>query len=720
MIKTTIALAVSSVLLLAGCNSQHAAPQNSQDRQQIAASNTLDNPLLRKSSLQYQAPEFNLIHDGDIKPAFKQGITENLAEIEQIIAQKDVTFANTIVALEKSGETLSRVSSYFWNISLTDSNPERRALQQELAPLSTQHNDNIYLNKALFKRVEQIHNNRDNLNLDAGSKRLVEVYYKRFIRAGAKLTAAQQTKIRALNKEHSQLTTQFGQNLLQETSNIAVTVDNKRELKGLTDTQIDSMAAAAKQAGKNGKYLISITNTTRQPILAHIENRSLRERIWRASAERAQSGETNNMPIIKRLAEIRAQRANLLGFDSWAAYGLSAQMAQTPETVFSMFSGMTDALMTNVELETQAIKAKMAEKGDEFELQPWDWAFYAELVRQDKYALDENTVKSYFEFNRVLEDGLFFTMKELYGVEFKHRPDLPVYHPDVKAYELFDHDGTSLAIFYADYFARPGKRGGAWMSSFVDQTHLLAQKPVVVNVMNIAKAPEGQPTLLSYGEVTTMFHELGHGIHGMFSDVKYPSLAGTSVSTDFVEFPSTFEEDWAIHPKVISNYAKHYKTNAAIPTGLLDKIVRSRSFNQGFDTLEYVAAAIVDMEWHSLSPTDKVENAEQFEQDTLKKHGLYVPYIQPRYKSAFFSHSMGGGYSASYYAYMWSEILAADAYAYVQSQGGLDRKIGDHYRKNILEVGNSRPLMDSYKAFRGQAPTTDALLTRRGLQTTNL
>ncbi|KZN59891.1 hypothetical protein N473_02945 [Pseudoalteromonas luteoviolacea CPMOR-1] len=713
MIKKTIALAVSSVILLGACNSQNATQLMTNT--QATAQKTAQNPLMSPSALQYQAPDFTVIKDEHIAPAFELGFTQQLQEVDDIIAQNTVTFENTIVALEKSGAQLSRASAYFSNVSGTDSNPTRRALAQKFSPLMAQHFDNIYLNDKLFARVQEIHDKRTTLNLDPESVRLIEVYYRRFVRAGAKLNESQKTQIRALNKEHSQLTTQFSQNLLQETQNIAVVVEDKAQLKGLTDAQIDVMATAAEKAGHKGKYLISITNTTRQPILAQLENRDLRERVWLASANRAQTGKTNNTEIVSRLAQIRATRAQILGFDSWADYGLSDQMAQNPQAVFDMFSGMTEQLMKNAAQETQAIQDKITQNGESFKVQPWDWAFYAEQVRQDKFALNESSVRPYFEFNRVLEDGVFFTMKELYGIEFKLRPDLPVYHPEVKAYEVFDHDGKSLAIFYADYFARQGKSGGAWMNSFVDQSHLLEQKPVVVNVMNIAKAPEGQPTLLSYGEVTTIFHELGHGIHGMLSDVNYPSLSGTSVSRDFVEFPSTFEEDWAIHPKVIANYAKHYKTNEPIPPALLDKLVRSRSFNQGFDTLEYVAAALVDMEWHSLKPEEKVTDLEAFEQKVLKKHGLYVPHIQPRYKSAYFSHSMGGGYSAGYYAYMWSEILAADAFAYVQSQGGLNRKIGDHYRKNILEVGNSRPLMESYKAFRGQAPTTDALLKRRGL-----
>jgi peptidyl-dipeptidase Dcp len=485
---------------------------------------------------------------------------------------------------------------------------------------------------------------------------------------------------------------------------------------GLTESDITSAANDAKAAGHDGKYLINITNTTRQPVLASLENRELRQRIWEASANRGLSGENETASLVSRLAQLRAERATLLGYENWASYRLAPQMAKTPEAVYSMFGSMVPAVVANTEKEAADIQTMITKTGGDFELAPWDWEFYAEKVRQEKYALDANSVRPYFEFNRVLEDGVFYTLKKLYGVTLKPRPDLPVYHPDVKAYEMFDADGSSMAIFYADYFAREGKRGGAWMSSFVGQSFLEGTKPVVVNVMNIKKAPEGQPTFVSYNEVTTMFHEMGHGTHGMFSKVTYPSLAGTSVSRDFVEFPSTFEEDWAAHPKVLANYAKHYETGQPIPDELLQKLLKSGSFNQGFDTLEYMAAALVDMEWHSLSPDAPLQDVATFEANALKKHGLNISAVPPRYKSTYFAHAFPGGYSASYYACMWSEILAADAFAYVQTQGGLNREIGMKYRKTIREVGNSIAPMEAYKNFRGQEPTTEGLLNRRGLK----
>uniref|UniRef100_A0A486XIN8 Dipeptidyl carboxypeptidase Dcp n=1 Tax=Rheinheimera sp. BAL341 TaxID=1708203 RepID=A0A486XIN8_9GAMM len=722
MRKTLIATTVAAAMALSAC-SDNSAPQQTAGQQSVAeasatAEASLTNPLMSKSTLQYEAPNFAEINDEHFLPAFEEGMKQHMAEVLAIANNPEpATFDNTLVALEKSGELLTRTSRVFYNLAGSDSNPERRKIQSELAPKMAAHSDNINLNPQLFARIKSLYNQRNELQLDSEAVRLIEVYYERFVRAGAELTEEQKTAIRALNEEHSKLTTQFSQNLLAETKNIAVIVDTKAELDGMSDAQITAAANAAKDAGHEGKFLLSITNTTRQPALTQLSNRELRQRVWEASANRAQSGETDNRPLVARLAQLRAERAKLLGYDNWASYGLEAQMAKTPQAVFDMLGSMVPAVVANTKLEAEAIQQMIKQKGGDFELQPWDWEYYAEFVRQAKYDLDENEVKQYFEFNRVLQDGVFYTMKRLYGVTFKARPDLPTYHPDVDAYELFDADGSSLAIFYADYFAREGKRGGAWMSAFVGQSHLLGNKPVVVNVMNIPKAPEGEPTLVSYDHVTTMFHELGHGLHGMFSDVKYPTLAGTSVSRDFVEFPSTFEEDWAANPEVIANYAKHYKTGEPIPAELLQKVMKSRSFNQGFDTLEYMSAALLDMEWHSLSADEPLQDVNAFEAAALKKHGVDLAAVPPRYKSTFFSHSMGGGYSAGYYAYMWSEILAADAFAYVQSQGGLTLENGQNYRKNILSVGNSRPPMESYKAFRGQEPTTDALLIRRGLKT---
>ncbi|EGN76254.1 Zn-dependent oligopeptidase [Idiomarina sp. A28L] len=721
MKKTILASLIGASLAITGCSEQ--VPSQTTETASVnesaaaSAEMAVENPFFQASTLQYQAPDFRVINDDHFLPAFERGMQEHMAEVEAIANNPEApTFENTIIVMERSGELLTRVSRVFYNLTGTDSNEQRREIQSELAPKNAAHSDNINLNAELFERIKTIYEQRESLGLNSEQQRLVEVYHQRFVRAGALLTESQKDEIRALNEEHSNLTNQFAQNLLAETRNIAVVVDDVEELDGLSPAQIRSAANAAADRDMEGKYLLSITNTTRQPILTSLNNRELRQRVWEASANRAQSGEFDNTGISARLAQIRAQRAALLGYDSWADYNLEPQMAEKPEAVFEMLGSMLPAVVANTKAEQAAIQEMIEKKGGDFEVKPWDWEYYAEFVRQELYDLDESEVREYFEFNRVLHDGVFYLMNRFYGITFEPRPDLPTYHEDVEVYEVFDADGTSLAIFYADYFAREGKRGGAWMSSFVGQSHLLDTKPVVVNVMNIPKGPEGEPTLVSYDHVTTIFHELGHGIHGMFSNVTYPTLAGTSVSRDFVEFPSTFEEDWAAHPEVIANYAKHYETGEPIPEELLERVIRSRSFNQGFDTLEYISASLLDMEWHSLTADDELQDVNEFEAAALAKYGVDLEAVPPRYKTTFFSHSMGGGYSASYYAYMWSEILAADAFAYVQSQGGLTRENGNHYRRNILEVGNSRPTMESYIEFRGQEPTTDALLIRRGLK----
>ena len=713
MHKALLAVSIAAAFMATGCS---IANDTSATQTTVAQNVQMLNPLLTPSTLQYQAPDFSIIKDAHFQPALEQGIKEHYQQILNIANNNEApTFSNTIVAMETSGELLNRTSQVFYNLTGSNSNPTLLKIQGEMAPVMAAHSDNIHLNSALFSRVDSLYQQRDLLNLTAEEVRLIEVYHQRFVLAGAKLTDQQKAQIRLLNEEQSTLTNEFSQRLLALTKQNAVVVDSADELAGLSDSEIRAAKMDAEVQGHAGKYVINITNTTRQPVLAKLENRQLRERIWLASANRGLSGENETASLVSRLAQLRAERAKLLGFKSWADYQLAPQMAKTPEAVYSMFGSMVPAVVANTEKEAADIQAMITKTGGDFTLAPWDWEFYAEKVRQDKFDLDSETIKPYFEFDRVLQDGVFFTLEKLYGVTLKPRPDLPVYHEDVKAYEMFDVDGSSMAIFYADYFAREGKRGGAWMSSFVGQSTLLDTKPVVVNVMNIKKAPEGEPTFVSYDEVTTMFHEMGHGTHGMFSKVKYPSLAGTSVSRDFVEFPSTFEEDWAAHPEVLANYAKHYQTGEVIPEALLQKLLNSRSFNQGFDTLEYMAAALVDLEWHSLPADAPQQDVATFEAAALKKHGVDIAAVPPRYKSSFFAHSFPGGYSASYYAYMWSEILAADAFAYVQTQGGLNREIGMKYRKTIREVGNSVPPMEAYQSFRGQAPTTEALLKRRGL-----
>ncbi|QSX32789.1 M3 family metallopeptidase [Shewanella avicenniae] len=720
MRKTLIAVVLGQILLTTGCSKSEEATKTDTAaptvQTQAAAAVTQQNPLFSASALQYEAPDFNAIKIEHFQPALEAGIAEQMQEVLAIAEQADApTFANTIEALERSGALLSRASSVFYNLSSSNSNEEIRTIQREMAPKMAAHTDNINLNAKLFSRIDTLYQQREQLGLATEQIRLIEVYHQRFVLAGARLSDEQKVQIRALNEEESTLTNDFQQRLMKLSKSAAVLVADVAKLDGLSDTAIRNAAKDAADAGHEGQYLLNITNTTRQPVLAQLTDRDLRQQVWQASSSRGLTGDNETASLVARLAQLRAQKAQLLGFENWATYRLAPQMAKTPTAVFDMFGSMVPAVVKNTEKEAAAIQAMIKQTGADFELQPWDWAFYAEKVRKAQYDLDESSLKPYFEFNRVLQDGVFFTLNQLYGVTFKPRPDLPVYHPDVKAWEVFDADGSSMAIFYGDYYAREGKRGGAWMSSFVRQSELLNQKPVVVNVMNIQKAPDGEPTFVSYDQVTTMFHELGHGTHGMFSKVKYPSLSGTAVSRDFVEFPSTFEEDWAGHPDVLANYAKHYKTGEPLPADMLDKLLRSRSFNMGFDTLEYMSAALLDLEWHSLSADAPLQDVAKFEAAALAKHGVNLSAVPPRYRSTYFSHAFPGGYSASYYAYMWSEILAADAFAYVQTQGGLKREIGMKFRQAIREVGNSVPPMEAYENFRGQQPTTDGLLKRRGL-----
>jgi peptidyl-dipeptidase Dcp len=674
-----------------------------------------DNPLFTTSTLQYQAPDYAAIELAHFRPAFERGMQEQTAEIEAIAnADEPASFANTLVAMERSGELIERTGSIFFSLVGTVSTPELRTLQSELAPLLSAHGDSITLNAKLFARVEAVYQARDTLTGE--DKRLAEEVYARFVRAGAKLDEGAKAKIREINSELSKLTTDFSQNLLATTQDSAVVVEDVAELAGLSDADIAGLAAAATDAGMAGKYVINLLNTTRQPILSSLENRALRQRVWEASANR---GVADNGPALLRIVELRAAKAKLLGYPTWAAYVLEEQMAKTPAAVLKILDDLAPKAAAKAKAEAKqiqkAIKRDKSKVGGNFEVQPWDWAYYAEKVRAKQFDLDEAEIRAYFELESVLQNGVFFTMGKLYGIRFEERTDLPVYHPDVRTFEVFDEDGTSIGLFYADYYAREGKRGGAWMDAVVPQSKLLGRKPVIVNVLNVPKPAKGEPALLTFAEATTMFHEMGHGVHGLFSDVNYPTLAGTSVARDYVEFPSQFEEDWLIDPIVISNVAKHHKTGEPIPPALLEKLLASRKFNQGFDSLEYLGAALLDMEWHMIASGTQILDAQVFEDSALAKHGVKYTPVPPRYKSTFFAHTFAGGYSAGYYAYLWTEVLAADAFAFMGTQGGLTRANGDKFRALILSKGNTIDPMAQYVSYRGQEPTVDALLQRRGL-----
>ena len=678
-----------------------------------------DNPFAAPSPLAFHAPAFDRIRLEHYQPAFMVGMKQQLAEMDAIAAQTDTpTFENTIEAIERSGAVLTRVRNVFSNMTSAEKTKDLQNIETELAPLQAAHSDNILLNRGLFARVEKLFKTRESLGLSEEQREVLKQHYESFVRAGAKLDETQQARIRSLNEQLSKLETKFEENLLAVAEERSVFIENVADLDGLSAADIAAAAEGAKARGKEGKYLLEITNTTRVPILSSLNNRETRRRIWEASADRGlgRDGGIDNRPLVLEIAQLRAERSMLLGFANHAAFKLQNQMAEEPDAARKMLADLIPGVLAKVQEEARDLEAMIRDSGGKHELAPWDWEYYTEKVRQARFEVDEAAVKPYFELDSVLQNGVFFTMNKLYGIEFRERTDLPVYHPDVRVFDVFDKDGTQFAIYYADFFKRDTKRGGAWMSSYVDQSHLLHELPVIVNVLNIPKPAAGEPALISFDNVTTMFHEMGHALHGMFSDVTYPSVSGTATPRDFVEFPSTFEEDWAIQPEVLSNYAKHYKTGAPIPKDLLDKVIRASKFNQGFDTMEYLAAALLDLEWHTLTSAEIPADAEKFEAAALQKYGIDYAPVPPRYRTAYFAHIWSGGYSSSYYAYLWSEVLAADAFAYMQAHGGLTRENGQRFRDTILSVGGSREPMDAYKAFRGTEPTVEALLKRRGLK----
>ncbi|MBQ4833114.1 M3 family metallopeptidase [Pseudoalteromonas sp. MMG010] len=708
MRKTLIATTVASVILLSACSSTETKNTVTESAEQVQA--MTDNVLFKPSPLQYMAPEFDKFGTKDYEAVFDAGIAQHTTQIAAIANNPmPATFENTLVKMELSGELLDRVSTAFYNLSGLISDDEYQRISKKMAPVLSAHSDDIYLNGKLFSRVETIYNNKASLN--AEDQRLVEFYYKQFERAGAKLNESEKAQMRKINAELANLSTAFSQNVLKSFKEDVIIVKDKAKLAGLSEGDIAGLAAAAKKAGKDG-YMITLVNTTQQPILSSLENRELRQQIFETSANRA--AQTNG-PIIIKETNLRAQKAELLGFKDWASYVMTSRMAQTTDNVYGILDDLAPKAVEKAKAEAAAIQKVINESGQSFELKPWDWAFYAEKVRAEKYDLDPALVKPYFEMQSVIHNGLFFAMNKLYGITFKERSDLPVYHEDVTVYEVFNEDGSAIGLFYMDPYAREGKRGGAWMSSYVGQSGLVGTKPVIYNAQNIPKPAAGEPTLMTFDEVSTMFHEFGHAAHGLFSDVKYPSLAGTATARDFVEFPSQAHEDWMIEPSVLANYAKHYKTGEPIPQALLDKVLESQKFNQGFGTTEYLAAALLDMEWHSFGSDKKITDVQKFESDALKAHGIDYYPVPPRYKSNYFSHTFAGGYSAGYYAYLWTEVFAADAFAHMEHNGGLTRENGDKFRKEVLSKGNSRDLMQSYIEFRGQKPTTDALLKRRGL-----
>ncbi len=676
------------------------------------------NPFYNPSTLPFQAPPFDKIHESDYQPALEEGMKQHLEEVQKIADNPEPpTFENTYVAMEKSGAMLTRALMAFEGVTGANTSDALQKVQEEEAPKLAAHQDAIVMNSKLFARIEAVYNQRDTLKLDPESQRLLEVTYKNFVRGGAKLSDADKAKLKDLNKQESTLTTQFTNKLLAATKAGALQVDDKAKLAGLSDGDVAAAADLAKQRKLDGKWVVALQNTTQQPALQDLTDRATREALFNNSWNRAEKGDANDTrDMIEQIAQIRAQQAKLLGYPNYAAWKLDDQMAKTPETAIKFMENLVPAATARAERESKDIQAVIDQQKGGFKVAAWDWEHYSEQVRKAKYDLDESQIKPYFELNSVLQNGVFFAANQLYGLTFKERKDIPVYQPDVRVFEVFDKDGKSLALFYCDYFKRDNKNGGAWMSNFVNQSKLLGTKPVIYNVANFTKPADGQPALLSFDDVVTMFHEFGHGLHGIFADSQYPDLSGANTARDFVEFPSQFNEHWASDPKVFANYAKHYKTGEPMPQALVDKIKKAATFNKGYSMTELVSAALLDMGWHTLSADAPKQDADKFEAETLKKDKVDLSYVPPRYRSSYFQHIWGNGYAAGYYAYLWTEMLADDAFEGFKDHGGLTRENGDRFREMVLSRGNTEDLAKMYKDWRGKDPSIEPMLIDRGLK----
>ncbi len=717
----TVVLAAAISLALAACTAN--TPEAVTEKTAATTPAPAENPLLVASTLPFGTPAFDRIKDDHYLPAFDAGMQQHLAEMRKIADNPaPATFENTIEAQERTGETLSRVSRIFFGLVQADTNPQRQQIQEDIAPKLAAHQDEIALDPKLFARVKSVYDARASLKLDPEQLRLVERDYQEMVRAGAQLSDADKDVMRKLNVEETTLSTEFHTKLVAAAAAGAVQVDDKAKLDGLSEGDIASAAEDASSRKLDGTWLLALQNTTQQPVLASLKDRALRAKVLQASETRTERGDGNDTrKIIRRLAQLRAQKARLLGFDTYAAYSLADQMAISPDKALKLLSDTVPAATAKARGEIARMQAVIDQQAaaantPAFKLAASDWDFYAEQVRKAEFDLDESQIKPYFELDNVLQNGVFYAATQLYGITFKQRSDLPVYHPDMKVYEVFDKDGSSLALFYTDYFKRDSKSGGAWMDVFVEQDGLTGAKPVVYNVCNFTRPVAGQPALLSFDDVTTLFHEFGHALHGMFSKVKYPSIAGTNTSRDFVEFPSQFNEHWASDPKVFANYARHYQSGAAMPQALVDKIRKAGTFNSGYGTTEYLSAALLDLAWHTLPADAPLQDVDAFEAEALKKFKVDLAEVPPRYRSSYFDHIWGGGYSAGYYAYFWSEVLDHDAFEWFKEHGGMTAENGQVFRDRILSRGNTVDLATLYREFRGKDPSVEPLLVNRGLK----
>jgi len=677
--------------------------------------NARQNPFFSVSTLPYQAPPFDQIEEQDFLPALQAGIEEKRQDVEAIALNKEApTFLNTFEALEKSGQLLNRVNLVFSAMTSAHTSPYLQQVDEEIAPQLTALNDDIMLNRPLFSRLDAVYLQR--AKLDAESKRLVEVIWQRFQLAGANLPEAQKQQLKALNQEAARLSTRFTNKLLAATKAGGLVVNDLQQLAGLSPADLAVAQAEAQARGLEKSWLLVLQNTTQQPALQSLADRATREALYKAGVTRTEKGDENDTrELVLRLAQVRAEQARLLGFTSYAEWKLQDQMAKTPDAALAFMRNIVPSARARAEREAAAIQHTIDQQQGDFTLQAWDWRFYAEEVRRARYDLDESQIKPYFELNSVLRNGVFWAATQLYGIRFTPRQDLPVYHPDVQVYEIFDADDTPLALFYTDFFKRDSKGGGAWMSNFVNQSTLLDSKPVIYNVCNYTKPPAGEPALLSWDDVITMFHEFGHTLHGLFASQRYPSLSGTETPRDFVEFPSQINEHWASEPSVFRNYARHYQTQALMPAELHDKIVRAATFNKGYEMSELLAAALLDLHWHSLNRDAAPQSVEGFEQQALQSDNIALTAVPPRYRSSYFQHIWGGGYAAGYYAYIWTQMLADDGYQWFAEHGGLTRENGDIFRQKILSRGNSSDLKALYESWRGAAPQLEPMLKNRGL-----
>jgi peptidyl-dipeptidase Dcp len=672
------------------------------------------NPFAQRSALDFELPPFALIKEEHYLPAFYEGCTQQLAEVQAILDTPGAaTFENTIVALEKSGQMLMRTLLVFFNKSSSDTNDAMDKIEEEMAPKLAAHQDAINLNPALYARIKSLYDNRESIGLNTEDAWLLERYYKDLIHAGAHLSESERDRLKELNEELSKLETQFSKNVLADTNDLAVLVDTIEELDGLSENEIESAAAAAKDRGHEGKWLIGMVNFSGNPVLDSLTNRALRKKIMQDSLLKGnRANENDNKPVILKVVKLRAERAKLFGKNTHAEHVIAVQTAEHPDNVHAMLRKIAPAAVRNAGAEAQDLK-----KSAGTEIESWDWGFYTEQVRLEKYNIDTTKMRPYFELESVLKNGIFFAANKLFGISFKERPDLVTYHPEARAFEVLNEDGSKLGLFIGDFYTRDSKRGGAWMNNLVDQNFLFNQLPVVVNNLNIPKPPAGKPTLLTFSETTTLFHEFGHALHGLLSQVKYPRVSGTSVQRDFVEFPSQVNEMWILWPEVVENYARHFETGEKLPQEWIDNLDAASTFNEGHATTSYLAAAILDLAWHSLTAEEaaKVTDVEAFEAQAIKDYGLDFAPVPTRYRSTYFSHIFAGGYSAGYYGYIWSEVLDADTVDWFKENGGLQRKNGEHFRNTLLGRGGSIDSMQMFRNFRGRDSKIEPLLKRRGL-----